>query len=219
YTITVTGGTLTGAAAGFNESFPFTPTGGTSPHSASLTGTALAQGSIQLTVQVSDGTNTDTITYTVNIVAPQEMEVLRGATAVADGGTDTPVNIAAAGSNLTYTIQNAGGLDLNLTGATLVVVSAVTNVSSVTVTTPPTTPVAGGGSTNFIINVVPTTASAGGDAYSFTVSIDNNDANENPYDFTVSGLAFTNQPPVVTVGAGNWVDAGGGLFTLTLNPG
>src|SRR5690606_36328710 len=77
YTITVTGGTLTGAAAGFNESFPFTPTGGTSPHSASLTGTALAQGSIQLTVQVSDGTNTDTITYTVNIVAPQEMEVLR----------------------------------------------------------------------------------------------------------------------------------------------
>ncbi len=148
-----------------------------------------------------------------------EMEVLRGATPVADGGTDTGVTILSTGSNLTYTIQNVGGRDLNLTGGTLVVVTAGTNVTTVTVTTDPTTPVAGGGNTTFVINVVPTTASAGGDAYDFTVSIDNNDSDENPYNFTVSGVAISNLPPVVTVGAGNWVDAGGGLFTLTLNPG
>lgn len=214
FTITVTGGTLSGAAAGFNESFPFTPAGGTSPHSVSLTGTAAAQGTIEFTVQVSDGALSDTITYTLTITTPQEMDVLRGTTAIADAGTDT-VNIVTTGSNLVYTIENTGGLDLNLTGTPLVDVTPGTNVASVTVTANPTSPVAGGGSTNFTINVVPT----GVGAYDFAVSIDNNDADENPYTFTVSGNAVTNVPPAVAVGAGNWVDAGGGLFTLTVAPG
>ncbi|MCB9934611.1 MAG: choice-of-anchor D domain-containing protein [Planctomycetes bacterium] len=145
-----------------------------------------------------------------------EMDVLRGATPVADGGTDTGVQILTTGSNLTYTIENTGGVDLNLTGTPLVVVTAGTNVSTVTVTTPPTSPVAGGGSTTFVINVVPTAAGA----YDFTVSIDNDDSDENPYDFTVSGNAISNLPPVVANQTGsNWVDMGGGLFTLTVNPG
>ncbi|MCB9934609.1 MAG: choice-of-anchor D domain-containing protein [Planctomycetes bacterium] len=215
FTITVTGGTLTGAQAGFNESFPYTPAGGTTPHSASLTGTAAMVGTIELTVQVSDGTLTDTITYTLTIAAAQEMDVLRGATPVADGGTDT-VAIVLAGSNLTYTIQNTGGLDLLLTGTPLVAVTAGTNVSSVIVTATPTTPVPASGSTNFTVNVVPVAAGA----YDFTISIANNDPNENPYNFTVSGNAVSNVPPVVANQTGsNWVDAGGGLFTLTVNPG
>ncbi|MCZ7607989.1 MAG: hypothetical protein M5U25_18405 [Planctomycetota bacterium] len=145
----------------------------------------------------------------------QEMEVLRGATPVADGGTDSGVNISTTGSNLTYTIQNTGDFELNLTGTPLVSVTAGTNVTSVNVTTSPSTPVAGAGSTQFIINVVPTAAGA----YDFTGSINNDDPDENPYNFTVSGNAVSNVPPAVTLGAGNWVDAGGGLFTLTLNPG
>ncbi|MEZ5990729.1 MAG: putative Ig domain-containing protein [Planctomycetota bacterium] len=158
----------------------------------------------------------------VSIFIPAEMDVLRGATAIsAAPGTDT-VDIVSAGSNLTYTIENNGGVPLNLTGASpFVVVTGVTNINTVTVTGIPTTPIAAGGNTTFTINVVPTTASVSGDAYSFTVSIANDDSDENPYDFTVSGNAFTNVPPAVSVpGTGsNWVDAGGGLFTLTLAPG
>ena len=58
FTISVTGGSLTGAQAGFAETFPFAPAGGTSPETASLTGTAANAGTITLTVSVSDGTVT-----------------------------------------------------------------------------------------------------------------------------------------------------------------
>ncbi|MCA8936983.1 MAG: hypothetical protein KDB68_12355, partial [Planctomycetes bacterium] len=157
----------------------------------------------------------------IQLFEANEMDVLRGTTGVAVSATDT-VDIVSAGSNLTYTIENNGGSPLNLTGASpFVVVTGVTNINTVTVTGIPTTPIAAGGNTTFTINVVPNTASAGGDPYSFTVSIANDDLDENPYDFTVSGNAFTNVPPAVSVpGTGsNWVDAGGGLFTLTLAPG
>ncbi|MCB9934610.1 MAG: putative Ig domain-containing protein [Planctomycetes bacterium] len=182
-----------------------------------LTGLS-GQASVFLRVVFGSDTNTQADGFAFDDVwigYPAEMDVLRGATPVADGGTDT-VQILTAGTNLTYTIENNGGESLNLTGTPLVSVTAGTNVSTVTVTTLPTTPVAGGSNTTFVINVVPTAAGA----YDFTVSIDNDDLDENPYDFTVSGNAVSNVPPVVANQTGsNWVDAGGGLFTLTLNPG
>jgi hypothetical protein len=212
-TITVTGGTLTAAQAGFNETLPYAPAGGVSPHTVYLSGVAAMEGTIELTITTSDGTGSDIITYTVTITGIPEMDVTRGAS-IADGGTDTAA-ILVAGTDLTYTIDNLGSGTLNLTGTPSVVVTAGTNVASVNVTTVPSTAIAVSGSTTFVVNV---TATAAG-AYDFTVSIANDDSDENPYNFTVSGNAVANVPPVVTVGTSAWVDATGGLFTLTLNPG
>ena len=148
-----------------------------------------------------------------------EMDVLRGANAIADGGTDT-VNISGAGTNLTYAIENNGAAQLILNGATIVVLTPGTNVTSVTLTTPPTTPVAAGGNTTFVVNVVPTTSSLAGDPYSFTVSIDNDDSNENPYNFTVSGNALSNQPAQADLTTGSSLSGGtNGPFSISVNPG
>lgn len=218
FTITVTGGTLTAAQAGFNETFPFTPAGGVAPHTASLTGTAAAAGTIELTVSVTDGGLSDSYTYTITIDNPPEMDVFYNTAAVADGGTVNEDILNVGFTQFTFTIENNGGLDVILTGTPLVNVTAGANLFSAAVSANPTTPIPGLGSTTFTVDVTPLAAATG--TYDFTVSIDNNDPNENPYDFTVTGNLISNVAPVVTVPTGsNWVNAGGGVFTLTVDPG
>lgn len=145
-----------------------------------------------------------------------EMNVKNNATAanVPDGGSDAIGGVMTTGQNFTWDIENLAGVPLNLTGTPLVAVTPVSNVS-VIVTTNPTTPVAGAGTTSFVINVAPTAAGA----FSFTVSIANDDPNENPYDFTVTGTGVANQPPAVSIpGGSNWVNNAGN-YELTVNPG
>ncbi|MCB9893596.1 MAG: hypothetical protein H6839_04030 [Planctomycetes bacterium] len=109
-TVSVTGGTLSGAAAGFNESFPFAPAGTTSPHSVSLTGTAAAAGTIQLTIAVSDGNGgNDSYTLTITIATAGTPTI--NVTASLTAFTTTGVGVASAqqsytvaGSNLTADI-------------------------------------------------------------------------------------------------------------------
>lgn len=125
-----------------------------------------------------------TITGTATSPAP-EMDVLNGATAIADGGTDALGNIGiSVAQTVTYTIANTGSAALNLTGTpNLVVVTPGLNITSASVTAQPATSVATAGSTTFTVTYTVTAASA----FDFTISIANNDANENPYNWTVSG--------------------------------
>jgi hypothetical protein len=71
-----------------------------------------------------------------------------------------------------------------------VTISGQTNCTA-TVTTQPNATVANAGSTTLLVSVTPTADGA----FSFDISIDNDDANENPYDWTVSGTASTPPPP------------------------
>ena len=91
-TVSVTSGTLTGATAGFGQSFPFAPTGAVSPHTVSLTGTAANAGTIELTIDVSDGNGgTDQYVITITIAAGNSNPVLQTPSGLADislGGTD-----------------------------------------------------------------------------------------------------------------------------------
>ena len=113
---------------------------------------------------------------------PREIEISR-AGVIADGGTDSLGSVAfGVNSNLTYTIDNVGGSSLALTGGTPVTATVVGNCTA-TVITQPTTPVAGGGSTTFTIQLNVTAAGA----FSFTVDVANDDADESPYNFTVDG--------------------------------
>jgi len=83
----------------------------------------------------------------------------------------------------TFTITNSGNGPLNLTGTPRAAISG-TNAADFTLTLDAATPVASGGdTTTFTITFNP---SAGG-VRTATISIANNDANENPYNFAIQG--------------------------------
>lgn len=139
---------------------------------------------------------------TQTIVAPSlcEIDVQRSATSIPNGNTDALGNRATGVAfNLTYTILNTGSAALNLTGTPAINIPSlsVTNCTA-SVTAPPTTPVAAAGSTTFTIQCTPGAAGP----FGFGIRIDNNDADENPYNIIVSGTAVTPAPEMdVTRGA------------------
>lgn len=125
-----------------------------------------------------------------------EINIQGNSTNILDGDT-TPTtadhtdfgNVNTTGGTLirTFTIQNSGLGVLNLSGTPRVAISG-TNASDFTVTAVPSATVAGsGGSTTFQITFDP---SADG-VRNATVTIANNDSNENPYDFSIRGTGVT----------------------------
>lgn len=134
------------------------------------------------------------------LAAQAEMDVQRLGVSIADGGTDSATNTGTSPFNLTYTIHNDGTADLNLTGSPEVVLSGEDNCT-VSVLSPPATPVAQAGSTTFILQVTPLSSAS----FSFEVSIDNDDADENPYDFIFS--ATTSSPPASNNGGSSKKDS------------
>lgn len=102
-------------------------------------------------------------------------------------------------ANTAFTIQNLGTSDLTL--------GTITMGGSLdfSVTTSPVSPVPAGGSTTFIVTYHPTTTGA----KTATISIANNDDDENPYDFSLSGTGVATgseadiQYNGVTIGSGD----------------
>ncbi|MBN1780787.1 choice-of-anchor D domain-containing protein [bacterium] len=94
----------------------------------------------------------------------------------------------------TFSIQNSGLATLNLTGSSPYVSVTGTNESDFTVTVIPSASLASGASTTFEITFDP----SGLGTRTATVSIDNNDSDENPYDFSIQGRGFTPQNLTVT---------------------
>ena len=114
------------------------------------------------------------------LAAQPEMTLLRGTVSIADGATDSVTNPGTSPFNLNYTIQNDGTTDLTITGA-----PTITNEVNCTVTVlvAPSSPVAGtGGTTVFTLQISPLSTAD----FSFDVSIINDDADENPYNFSFS---------------------------------
>lgn len=125
--------------------------------------------------------------------------------AVANGGSDTLGLLPTGTPNtFTYNILNTGPLALNLTGTPQVTFANQTNCT-VTLTTPPTSPVpATTGSTTFDIEV---TVTAGG-PFSFDMSIPNDDPANNPYDVSVDGAAQLTGSFDIGGGAAHFADLG-----------
>jgi hypothetical protein len=142
-------------------------------------------GNVALTATGSDGEQV-AVTGTVNTPPAPEMDVTRGG-AIADGGTDAAGSmLVGVPQSLTYTITNSGNATLNMSNAVL---GAITNCTPSITTQVPAT-LAAAANTSLVISVTPTTAAA----FSFTVSITNDDATENPYNWTVSGTGLPNVP-------------------------
>lgn len=149
-------------------------------------GIAITSGTISKTgCTLNTGTN-----HISAAIRDQEIDIRGGGNVILNGATTTiGLNGTAFGTQIistpstnTFTIHNRGGINLNLTGGTLVVIGGA-NPGDFVVTSLPTTPVTAESSTTFQITFTPSYAGQ----RTATVSIANNDGNENPYTFVING--------------------------------
>jgi hypothetical protein len=133
-------------------------------------------------------------TNATTLAPTPEINIQGNSTNIADGDvspatadhTDFGGVLVSAGTIVrTFTIQNTGSANLNLTGAPLVAISG-THAADFSVTTVPTSPVAAAGSITFQVTFNP---SAAGNRTA-SISIDNNDSDENPYNFNIQGTGL-----------------------------
>ncbi len=104
-------------------------------------------------------------------------------------------NIAGGMVDRTFTIENLGTANLFLTGTPKVAISGSSDFS---VTTQPNSPVAPSGSSTFIVHFDPSAIGT----QAATISITNNDVDENPYTFDILGTGFSTQPEMNVQGNG-----------------
>ncbi|KAA0213788.1 choice-of-anchor D domain-containing protein [bacterium] len=153
-----------------------------------ITFTVLANGPFDFQISFdSNDTDENPYQWTVsgNGTAAPEIGVTRdqvtASVVVYDGGDDD-IGDGVSGSplTLTYSIANTGNAPLNLT-----LPVSVTGASNCTVavTAQPNAVVPAGSSTTLVFVVTPLTAQS----FSFSVSIANDDPNENPYNWTARG--------------------------------
>lgn len=137
-----------------------------------------------VTIKTDDPENSS---FTFNItallvdVAKPEIQVLAGSTEIADSGNFS-MGTCMQGSTLdyTFTIKNIGSADLVLGGVT--VSGAVFTLNGAN----PLTPLAPSATTTFTVRFTPGSVSAG--TKTGTVSFATDDADENPFNFTITAL-------------------------------
>ncbi|MFN8354756.1 MAG: BspA family leucine-rich repeat surface protein [Spirosomataceae bacterium] len=205
----------------------YTPTGGEiftivdNDGSDAVTGTftGLAQGAtitnflgsgLNATISYTGGTSNDVI-ITVNTPPTPEINLKGNSVSIANGDV-TPttadhtdfgsVNVTSGTVVRIFTIENTGAGALNLTGSPNKVVISGAHAADFTVTIQPSSPVAAtNGSTTFQVTFDP---SASG-TRTATVSIANDDSDENPYMFAIQGLGelpFITRWNLATAGSG-----------------
>jgi len=161
------------------------------PHTVTLTATDSTgkQGQARISVSVSE-----------EAAEKPEMQVLHLSTAVSNGGSHTISETATTGLGtvVEFTIRNNGLGELDLNGVQI----GGADAADYAVTTSPGATVAPGASTTFQITFTPSVAGT----RTATVSIASNDANQNPFTFTISGTAQIPHADQV------WIDSHTGLM-------
>ena len=160
------------------------------------------------------GLGLDDFSFSVPVAAP-EINVTGNGVGIASGDTtpsasdNTSFGSATQGGaaiDRVFTIENLGNQNLTLGGSPLVAISGGSNFSILT--QPVSGTIAAAGSTTFTVRFNP--AAVG--AQTATISIANNDSNENPYTFDISGTVTTVAVPEVDV-QGNGVSIADGDTT------
>ncbi len=155
------------------------------------------------------------------LLNPQEMVVEGNTNEIIDGDA-TPSsadftdfgNVAEVGDtkSFTFTVRNLGEIDLLLTDASPNIVSiSGTNAGDFTVVTEPATTVSGGTSTTFTITFDPSAIGL----REATISIANNDSDENPYNFNIQGTGYT---PCSQLFISEYAQTTGGNYIEIYNP-
>lgn len=145
----------------------------------------------------------------------QEIAVLGNGQVISDGdASPNPADHTQFGSlslggaiTRTFTISNSGDANLLLTGSPVVSISGPA-AADFSLVAPPTTPVLSHTIATFQVRF----ASVVAGTRVATITIANNDSDENPYDFAIQGTG-PNQPPVAEAGSDQNVTAGN-LVTL-----
>jgi uncharacterized delta-60 repeat protein len=187
--------------------------------SASLTGDGLIRARAYPTDSQSEGIVEDTVAFDVS----PEIEVSEGDTVLTDAASTVAFDDLQLGSSsdITITVTNVGLANLTLSGTPKV---ALTTGTQWAVVSQPTSPIASGDSATFTLRFTPTSTGAKTD----TVTIANDDADENPFTFGLSGTctpgpgsADSTWQPVAnntvrtsTMDAGSEVWVGGAFTTL-----
>jgi len=128
-----------------------------------------------------------TVTATAVVPNAPEMNVLQGTSSIPDntGSHTFDPTMLTSFTDVIFTIENLGIANLYLSGSPKVQVGG-THASMFTLMGDPPSPVAPSGSTDFTIRFSPSEEVG---LKSATVSITNDDTNENPYNFTLLGTA------------------------------
>ncbi len=188
-------GAITFSGAGAANFAVTTPPAGSVPAGGSTTFVvtftpALGGLSTATLSMVTNDTDENPFNYAVQGtgVGP-EMDVQGNATSIADGDvtpsladwTDYGTTSVGVGINRPFTIFNNGNMNLTIGAITF----SGANAGDFTVITPPAAVVLPGGNTTFVVRFNPLAAGL----RTAVVSIANNDANENPYNYTLQGTA------------------------------
>ena len=199
--------TLTGATGDFTVTVqPATATvAGGSTTTFTVRFNPTAAGTRQATVSIAnDDSDENPYTFTIQgngTAAPAPEIDIQGQGQSIVAGDATPstaddtdfgsAQIGGAGVPHTFTIANTGTATLTLSGTPRVTLTGATGDFTVTVQ-PATATVAGGSTTTFTVRFNPTAAGT----RQATVSIANDDSDENPYTFTIQGNGVVaNHPP------------------------
>ncbi len=155
---------------------------------------------IAVEIHQRDGTSSDlSFDFKLSGVVPAtEMDIQGLGVSIANGDS-TPsssddTNFGSENFNTglashTFTIENTGALDLNLTGVNPYVV-ITGDTSEFSLRSNPSTPIISSGSTTFTIDFDPTSLGI----KTATISILNDDSDENPYTFLIQGTGIDNTP-------------------------
>uniref|UniRef100_UPI00286B6B62 choice-of-anchor D domain-containing protein n=1 Tax=Flavobacterium sp. TaxID=239 RepID=UPI00286B6B62 len=171
---------------------------------------------------VNDDSNENPYNFSIrgtglDVGVAQEIQIEGNATIIPDNATLTSTNnwtilgdtFVNTPITRTYTIKNTG-----LTTLTIGAISfSGTNASEFTVTTAPSATVAGGSSTTFVVRFLPLAAGI----RTAAISIVNNDATENPYNFAIRGNSFTSVPSPEIDLQGNYTSIANGDNTPSIN--
>lgn len=157
--------------------------------------------------------------YQITIIgtgAEPEIDVQRPAgTSIADGGTDNLGGVAEnVTQTLTYYIVNGGNTSLLLTGATIVDLQNINNLTVSVIQQPTITTLAPAALAPFQVELTP-----GSGAFSFEMVIANSDPNEGNYTITVSGSGLST-PEIDILDPNSAALPQGGVFSVgTVTPG
>lgn len=125
-------------------------------------------------------------------VLPPDIAISQQGQNIPDGGSSqlTPADVGSS-ADTTFNITNNGPATLLLTGSPAVALTGA-DAASFSIITQPSASVASGSSTSFVVRFAP----AAGGQKNALITIANNDADETPYQFLVTGEA---QPPDIVI--------------------
>ncbi|MEA3288519.1 MAG: choice-of-anchor D domain-containing protein [Candidatus Marinimicrobia bacterium] len=169
--------------------------------------------------------DTDEDPYTFDIqgtgTSYPEMEVLGGIELILDGSTSPSAedltdfgsqDIFADQVSHTFTINNTGSGALALSGLPIIQITGVNAGDFLVAQQPPSATLAASGTVDFQITFDPTTTGV----RSATITIQNDDDDENPYNFAIKGLGTsTLDEEIEVLGNGNVIDSGDNLPSQT----